>query len=283
MVVFPERECTIQRRFQKLVTESPSSCLPNPLRNKLKSAVELLMNQLNVCGFVSVEFLFDGEQAYFLEINNYMQPSHSVTALHTNIDMLREQVSIAARNPLTFTQKDVKVDGVAMGVFVSAEDTDRGFIPSPGYVERLDLPYGDGVYSQTSVCSGDTVGTFYDPIIALVMVRESNRDKTITKMQTALDGLHIDGIRTSIPLMRALMRYPDFIRGSYDTQLITDEKNRENLYENIRTEGESEIAALIAALSIHRDSNQQYVLDQGRRSSKTKIWDMASDWFTRQK
>ena len=283
MVVFPERECTIQRRFQKLVTESPSSCLPNALRNKLKSAVELLMNQLNVRGFVSVEFLFDGEQAYFLEINNYMQPSHTVSALHTNIDMLREQVNIAARNPLTFTQNDVRVDGVAMGVFVSAEDTDRGFIPSPGYVERLDLPYGDGVYSQTSVCSGDTVGTFYDPIIALVMVREANREKAIIKMQTALDGLHIDGIRTSIPLMRALMRYPDFIGGRYDSQLITEEKSREDLYENIRTEEESEIAALIAALSIHRDSNHQYLLDQGRRSSKAKIWDMASDWFTRQK
>ncbi len=283
MVVFPERECTIQRRFQKLVTECPSSCLSNSLRNKLKSAVELLMNQLNLKGFVSVEFLYDGDQAYFLEINNYMQPSHSVSALYAGIDMLREQVSIAAKIPLTFSQKEVNTNGVAMGVFVSAEDTDRGFIPSPGLVERLDLPYGDGVYSQTNVCSGDTVGTFYDPIVALVMVKESTREKTITKMKTALDGLHIDGIRTSIPLMRALMRYPDFIRGQYDTQLITEEKNREKIYENIRTEEESEIAALIAALSIHRDSNQQYLLDEGRRSSKAKIWDMASDWFIRQK
>jgi len=282
-VVFPERECTIQRRFQKLVTESPSSCLSNALRSKLKSAVELLMNQLNLKGFVSVEFLYDGDQAYFLEINNYMQPSHSVSALASGVDMLREQVSIAAGQPLTFTQRDLKVEGTTMGVFVSAEDTDRGFIPSPGLVERLDLPYGDGVYSQTNVCSGDTVGTFYDPIIALVMVKESTREKAITKMKTALDGLHIDGIRTSIPLMRALMRYPDYIRGKIDTQLITVDKNRERIYENIRTEEESEIAALIAALSIHRDSNQQYLLDQGRKSSKGKIWDMAGDWFTRQK
>jgi len=283
MVVFPERECTIQRRFQKLLTESPSSCLTNSLRSKLRSAVELLMIQLNLKGFVSVEFLYDGDQAYFLEINNYMQPSHSVTSLFAGIDMLREQVSISAKRPLTFTQKDINTDGVAMGVFVSAEDTDRGFIPSPGLVERLDLAYGDGVYSQTNVCSGDIVGTFYDPIIALVMVKENNREKCITKMKTALDGLHIDGIRTSIPLMRALMRYPDFIRGQYDTQLITDEKNREKIYQNIRTEEESEIAALIAALSISRDSNQQYLLDQGRRGSKAKIWEMAGDWFSRQK
>jgi acetyl/propionyl-CoA carboxylase alpha subunit len=283
MVVFPDRECTIQRRFQKLVTESPSSCLQSGLRSKLRSAVELLMVQLDIKGFVSVEFLYDGEQAYFLEINNYMQPSHSVTALHTDIDMLREQVSIAARKPLTFTQKDLRPDGFAMGVFVSAEDTDRGFMPSPGYVERLDLPYGDGVCSQTNVCSGDTVGTFYDPIVALVMVKEKTRERMITKMRTALDGLHIDGIRTSIPLMRALMRYPDFIRGQYDNQLLTDDKSRESIYENIRTQGESEIAALIAALSIHRDSNPQFLLEQGRQSSRAKIWEMASDWFSRQK
>ncbi len=283
IAVFPERECSIQRRFQKLVTESPSSCLSDALRSKLKSAVELLMNQLDLRGFVSVEFLYDGDQAYFLEINNYMQPSHSVSALYSGIDMLREQVSISAGKPLTFSQNDINTEGVAMGVFVSAEDTDHGFIPSPGLVERLDLPYGDGVYSQTNVCSGDTVGTFYDPIVALVMVKERTRDKAIIKMKTALDGLHIDGIRTSIPLMRALMRYPDFIAGQYDTQLITVEKNREKIYENIRTQEESEIAALIAALSIHRDSNQQYILDQGRKSSKPKIWDMANDWFTRQK
>lgn len=283
IVVFPERECTIQRRFQKLVTETPSGCITETLRGKLRSAVEMLMNQINLKGFVSVEFLYDGDQAYFLEVNNYIQPSHAVTSLLTGVDMLREQASIAAGEPLSFTQKDVENDQVAIGVFVSAEDTDRNFAPSPGKIERLDLPYGDGVYSQTNVCTGDTVGTFYDPIIALVMVREHSREKAIVKMTTALDGLHIDGIKTSIPLMRATMRYPDYLRGEFDSQLITKKENREKIYENYRTSHESEIASLIAALFLHRDSSKQHLLDQARSNSKTRIWDMASEWFNSQK
>ena len=283
MVVFPERECTVQRRFQKLVTETPSAIVSDQLRGKLKSAVELLMNQMNLQGFVSVEFLYNGDQAYFLEVNNYIQPSHGVTALLTGIDLLREQVSIAAGLPLTFRQKDVENDQVAIGVFVSAEDTDRNFTPSPGKIERLDLPYGDGVYSQTNVCSGDTVGTFYDPIVALVMAREHTREKAIAKMKTALDGLHIDGIRTSIPLMRALMVYPDYIHSRYDTQIITTAESREKIYQNYRTPEESEITALLAALSLHRDSSKQHLLDEARANSKTKIWEMASEWFNRQK
>lgn len=283
MVFFPERECTVQRRFRKVVTETPSSCISGAMRGRLKTAAEILMNRLNLSGFVSVEFLYDGDQAYFLEINDYIQPSHSVSSLYTGVDILREQVSIAARKSLTFTQKDVEPDGAAMGVFISAEDPEHGFVPSPGMVERLHLPYGDGVYSQTNVCSGDTVGTHYDPIIALVMVTESNRSKAVAKMKTALDGIHIDGIRTNIPLMRALMRYPDFIRGQYHAELIVDENSREKIYENFRTEEESEIAALIAALSIQRDAGHQDLLDQARRNSRSRIWDMASDWLTRQK
>lgn len=282
VVVFPERECSIQRRYQKLVIETPSSCIDDALRGKLRSAVELLMTQLNVVGFVSVEFLYDGDQAYFLEINNYIQPSHAVSALLTGVDLLREQVSIAAGNTLTFNQRDVETDNVAMGVFVSAEDTDNNFAPSPGYIERLDLPYGDGVYSQTNVGSHDTVGTFYDPIIALIMARETSREKVITKMSTALDGLHIDGIKTSIPLMRALMKYPDYRQGQYDNQLLTTKENRDKIFENYRTQHDSEIAALIAALSLHRDSSKQHLLDQARTNTKSKIWDMASEWFNRQ-
>jgi len=284
IVVFPERECTIQRRFQKLVTETPSSCLNDALRNKLISAVELLMNQLDVQGFVSVEFLYDGDQAYFLEVNSYIQPSHAVSALLTGIDMLREQISIAADMPLSFTKADLIRDHVALGVFVSAEDADRNFTPSPGRIERLDLPYGDGIYSLTNVYSGDTVGTFYDPIVALVMAKERTREKAVTKMQVALDGLHIDGIKTSIPLMRALMRYQAFKDNTYDTEILTKQENREAIFDNVRTTEESEIAALIAALSLHRDSSKQNILDEARENSKkAKVWEMASEWFNRQK
>ena len=283
MVFFPERECTVQRRFRKVVTETPSSCLSSAMHGRLRAAVEILINRLNLSGFVSVEFLYDGSQAYFLEVNDYIQPSHSVSSLHTGVDILREQVSIAAKRPLSFTQKDVESSGVSMGVFVAAEDPEHGFVPSPGLIERLHVPYGDGVYSQTNVCSGDTVGTHYDPIIALVMVTESTREKAISKMRTAMDCIHIDGIRTNIPLMRALMRYPEFMRGQYNSDLIADEDSRENIYENFRTPRESEIAALIAALSVQRDANHQDLLDQARNNSRSRIWDMASDWFSRQR
>jgi len=282
-VVFPERECTIQRRFQKLVTESPCSFISDALRNKLRSAVEMLVDQLDLKGFVSVEFLLDGDQAYLLEVNSYIQPSHAVTSLLTGVDMLREQVSIAAGQPLSFSQSAVDTDKVAIGVFVSAEDTENNFAPSPGKIERLDLPYGDGVYSLTNVHTHESVGTFYDPIIALVMTKENNRDKAINKMRTALDCLHIDGIRTSIPLMRAVMAYPAYHNGEYDNQFLTTEESREKIFENYRTPLDSEIASLVAALSLHRDSSKQHLLEQARTNSKSRIWDMASDWFNRQR
>ena len=282
MVVFPERECTVQRRYQKLVTETPSTCITEALRGKLRSAAELLMIQLDIKGFVSIEFLFNGDQAYFLEINGYIQPSHAVSALLTGVDMLREQVSIAAGNALTFKQRDIKTDKVAISVFVSAEDTDNNFAPSPGTIERLDLPYGDGVYSLTNVCTHDTVGTFYDPIVALIMSIEDNREKAIVKMSTALDGLHIDGIKTSISLLRALMKYPDYLKGTFDNEILSKKESREKIFDHYRTPQESEIAALVAALSLHRDSSKQHLLDAARSNSKAKIWDMASEWFNRQ-
>ena len=198
--------------------------------------------------------------------------------------MLREQVSIASDAPLSFSSKDITNDDVAMGVFVSAEDTDRNFTPSPGKIERLDLPYGDGVYSLTNVSAGDTVGTFYDPIVALVMAKEISRSKVISKMRTALDALHIDGIKTSIPLMRALMRYPAFSKGEYDSEILATKESRDAIFDNIRTPEESEIAAMIAALSLHRDSSKQHLLDEARENSKKgKVWEMAAEWFNRQK
>ena len=283
LVIFPERECTIQRRCQKLVTETPSAYLDDSMRRKLRSAVEMTVGHLNLKGFVSVEFLFDGDQAYLLEVNSYIQPSHAVSALLTGVDMLREQISIAAGRPLSFQQQDVETDKVAIGVFVSAEDTDNNFAPSPGRIDRLDLPYGDGVYSLTSVCAHDTVGTFYDPIIALIMVRENDRTKAISKMQTALDCLHIDGIKTSIPLMRALMRYPDYRMGTYDNQILATTESREAIFDHYRTDFDSEIASIVAALSLHRDSSRQHILEQARANSKGRLWDMASEWFNRQK
>ena len=285
MVIFPERDCTIQRRFRKVVTETPSSYISNTLRGRLKNAVEMLANRINLSGFVSVEFLYDSdsEQAYFLEINDYIQPSHSVTALYTRVDILREQVSIAARQPLSISASEVEGSGVALGVFISAEDPEHGFVPSPGKIERLHLPYGDGIYSLTNVCSGDSVGNFYDPLISLVMVTESNREKAITKLKTALDGMHIDGIQTNIPLMRAMVRFPEFIHGQYDAQLITDQETREKIYENFRTQTESEVAAILAALTIQRDVSHQDLLDNAGKSKRAKIWDMATDLLGRPK
>ena len=282
-VMFPERDCTIQRRFQKLITESPSPFLPDSLRSKLKSAVHMLMDQLQVVGFVSVEFLYDGNQAYFIEVNSYMQPSHGVSALLTGVDMLREQIALAAGNPLSYRESDLETDKFVMGVFVSAEDTERNFVPSPGVITRMHLPYGDGVYSLTNVFTNDTVATFYDPIIALVMVRERTREKALIKMQSALDALHIDGVKTSVPLMRALMRFPEFKRGDFDCQLLANKETRDRIFENVRTPTDSEIAGILAALSLQRDASKQHILEQARTHSRGNIWDMASEWFSRSK
>jgi acetyl/propionyl-CoA carboxylase alpha subunit len=283
VILFPEQECSLQRRFQKLLVETPSSAISKEMRGVLDSAVRVLVNQLNITGFASVEFLIQGGQAYFLEVNGYIQPSHTASSMLTGVDLLKEQIRIFSGESLSIQQENLTRKGHVIAAYISAEDPENNFEPSPGKIDRFYLPIGEGIVVQTNVFSGDTVTTFYDPMIAKVMVRDISRKAALRKMQVALDEFYIDGIKTSIPLMRAVISSDAYINGDIDTSYITDESNRVHIMAELKNPENEEIACFLAALALHRDSNNKQILEAARENEVPSMWSVASRWLNRKK
>ncbi|MCP4751678.1 MAG: ATP-grasp domain-containing protein, partial [Proteobacteria bacterium] len=283
VIVFPEQWCSVQRRFQKILVETPSRVINADKRHKLESVIQQLVNRLNIRGFASVVFLVDGDDTYFLEINGYIQPFYTGTSLLTGIDLLKEQIRIFSGEPLEIKPEQLNRNGHVVSVSICAEDTDNNFAPSPGKIDRFYLPFGQGINVQTNVFSGDSVATFYDPMIAKVMVREANRKKAIQKMKVALDDFFVDGIKTNIPLMRAILNSKQFRSRRMNISFITSQENRTKIMEEMQTQEEQEVASLVGALALHHDSNNQQILEAARENSRTFLWNAASRWITQKK
>jgi acetyl/propionyl-CoA carboxylase alpha subunit len=280
-VIFPEVECTIQRRFQKILVETPSPTLAPALRDRLADWVKTLVARLRVRGFASVEFLVDRGQAWFLEINGYIQPSHTATSMHTGIDVLRGQIQVYAGDPIPFSPAQIGTTGHVIGIYLSAEDPEAGFAPSPGLIQRLRMPFGEGLLAQSALSSGDTVGAFYDPRIAKVLVRDFTRDLAIRKMRVALEGSVIEGIRTNLPLMLGLFQSAEFAANRVDVSYLSKESNQQTLIEAARGPAGERAAALIAAIAFHRDQRNAGVRESAVRRPGGSVWSSAARWFGR--
>jgi acetyl/propionyl-CoA carboxylase alpha subunit len=283
-VVFPEQECSVQRRFQKLLVETPSVTLTRDLREKLRTVVEQLVNTLEILGFASVEFLVHRGTAYFMEVNGYIQPSHNATSLLTGLDLLREQVRIHSGGQLGMDKVHLEARGHVIAAYIAAEDPENNFAPSPGRVDRFEAPsFGEGVIIQSSIFSGALVSTNFDPMVAKVMVRDANRPAAITKMRIALDDMMVDGIRTNIPLMRAVIASEAFAKGKVDNTFIGSHEDRAELIDALRSEEDAEVASVIAALALHLDSNNQQILESAREKATNPAWGAAARVFNRKK
>ena len=212
-----ERECSIQRRHQKIIEEAPSPFITEKMRQRMgRTAVEAA-KAVHYVNAGTIEFLADASGSYyFMEMNTRIQVEHGVTELVTGRDLVKEQILVAAGQPLSFAQKDVSMSGHALECRINAEDPDT-FVPSPGVIRHLNLPGGPGVRIDTYAHEGCEVSPFYDSLVAKLMTWGRDRAEAVARMRRALDALVVEGIKTSAPLHRRIMDDPDFQAGRLDT------------------------------------------------------------------
>ncbi|GIW82797.1 MAG: acetyl-CoA carboxylase biotin carboxylase subunit [Gemmatales bacterium] len=216
-----ERECSIQRRHQKLVEEAPAPRLPPDVREQMCQAAVRLVQAAGYQNAGTCEFLVDKDNRfYFIEVNARIQVEHPVTELVTGVDLVQEQIRVAAGEPLRFKQTDITLHGSAIECRINAEDPYAGFRPSPGLVTRWDVPGGPGVRLDSHVTAGYRVPPNYDSLVAKLLAHRSSRPETLAVMRRALKEFRVEGIKTTIPLHREIMNQSSFIEGTVDTGFI---------------------------------------------------------------
>lgn len=216
IIVFPERDCSIQRRHQKLIEESPSPAVDNKLRKKLMKYAYKIAKKIKYRNAGTVEFLLDSyKNPYFIEMNTRIQVEHPITEVITGIDLVRHQILIAEGEPIPFSQDDVKINGHAIECRINAEDPDNNFLPSCGVIKKFIPPGGPGVRIDTHIYSGYKVPPYYDSLLAKLITYGRTRQEAIDKMRRALDEIVIEGVKTTIPLYKKILQHPLFLSGRY--------------------------------------------------------------------
>ncbi len=214
-----ERDCSLQRRHQKLLEEGPSPCLNADERNKLGELVCKAMRKMGYRSVGTVEFLYQDGQFYFIEMNTRLQVEHPVTEMITGIDLVREQILAATGEKLSFNQQDIRFHGHAIECRINAEDPEN-FQPSPGLVKDFHAPGGLGVRVDSAIYAGYNVPPHYDSLVAKVIVHGRNRQEAIMRLRRALEELHIGGIKTTAALHRRLVAAADIVNGNYDIRWL---------------------------------------------------------------
>jgi len=238
-----ERECSIQRKHQKLLEEAPSCALNNNLRKKMGAMAVQIAKAVNYYSAGTVEFLLDSDMNfYFMEMNTRIQVEHPVTEMITGIDLIEQQIRIANGEELKIKQEDVKLNGWAIECRINAENVQAGFAPDPGKIENLSLPSGPEIRIDTGVQAGSTIVPSYDSMIAKLIVTGKDRKEAIKNCKLALDKVWIKGTKTTLPFFRLLVRNQKFQDGNFTTSFI--EKDLEKYYYN--SEYEQMLAAWLA-------------------------------------
>ena len=225
-----ERDCSIQRKHQKIIEETPSTLVDEKLRHKMGNAA---VKAAKIAGYTScgtVEFLVDSDKNfYFMEMNTRIQVEHPITEERTGIDLVKEQIRIAAGEKLKYKQKEIEFRGHVIECRINAENPAKNFMPSPGTIKEINLPGGNGVRVDTAIYNGYTIPANYDSMIAKIITYGVTRNEAIAKMKRALEELVIDGVDTNRDFLFEIIRNPNFIRGNFDTGFIEKEifKNEE--------------------------------------------------------
>lgn len=216
-----ERDCTVQRRHQKLIEESPSLAVDERLRESMGKVAVEAARSVNYVNAGTVEFLLDKQGAYyFMEMNTRIQVEHPVTEVVTGLDLVKEQIRIAAGEKMKYSQKDIRFSGVSMECRINAEDPDNGFVPSPGKISEFSIPSGPGVRVDTHCYAGYVVPSHYDSLIAKLIVSGADRHEAISRMKRALGEFIIEGIRTTIPFHVEILDSFQFKEGKLDTNFV---------------------------------------------------------------
>lgn len=221
-----ERDCSVQRRNQKILEETPSGILDEKTRKKMGEVVVKAVKEIGYSNAGTIEFLVDkNKDFYFMEMNTRIQVEHPVTEMVTGVDIIKEQIKIAGREELTYKQEDIKFQGHSMEVRINAENPDKNFIPCPGTITGLHLPGGNGIRVDTAIYSGYTVPPTYDSMLAKLIVHGKNREESIAKMKSAVAEFVIEGVTTNIDFLLKILENENFKTNHYDTSFIKKEFN----------------------------------------------------------
>lgn len=262
-----ERECSVQRRHQKIIEEAPSPSVPPEVRLKMGDAAVRAAQQINYVGAGTIEFIFDNQtkEFYFMEMNTRLQVEHPITELTLNVDLVKEQIAVAAGHPLSFKQGDLKQKGHAIEARICAEDP-ATYKPSPGVIRACRHPQGPFLRVDSYAYPGYEVPIYYDPMIAKVITWGETRDEAIDRMQRALTEFILTGIKTNISLHKTILDHPKFRDGSYTTQFI--EKNFEVLEPLLFKQVEDPVFLIAAAITAYND----------RKSKDVRQLNIFSNW-----
>ncbi len=271
-----ERECSIQRRHQKLLEESPSSFLDDELREKMGNVAVKSAQAVDYVNAGTIEFLVDKDRNfYFLEMNTRLQVEHPITEMVTGVDIVAEQLRIARGRQLSYTQEQIKFNGHAIECRINAEDPFNGFMPSTGRIMHSLLPTGPGVRIDTGVYPGFEITSFYDPMIAKLIVWGETRGQAILRMRRALEEYRIVGVRTNIPFHQTLMDSHRFMGGQFDTRFVEERFSMDDAIES--RSSNAEIAAILATLVAHQQS--ELSAQRVRRNERdTSNWKWVGRW-----
>ncbi len=271
-----ERECSLQRRHQKLLEEAPSPELDEELRARMGAVAVKAAQAVNYLNAGTIEFLLDKDHNfYFLEMNTRLQVEHPVTEMVTGIDIVKEQIRIARGRVLSYKQEDVRFNGHAIECRINAEDPYNNFMPSTGRITHSLLPTGPGVRVDTGVYPGFEITPFYDPMIAKLIVWGETRAQAILRMRRALEEYRIVGVRTNIPFHQTLMDSHRFMGGQYDTRFVEERFSMDDAEENRKNYEET--AALLATLVAHRATERSAQIVQ-RNERDTSNWKWVGRW-----
>lgn len=264
-----ERECSIQRRHQKVIEEAPSAVLTPELRKKMGEAAVMVAKSCDYVGAGTVEFLLDEKHNfYFLEMNTRLQVEHPVTEQITGLDLVREQINIARGEKLSFTQEDLKIQGHSFEVRVYAEDPSNNFLPDIGTLKTYVRPQGLGVRVDDGFEEGMAIPIYYDPMIAKLVTFGKDREEARQRMLRAIDEYQINGVKTTLDFCRFALNHEAFISGDFDTNFVKHHFKPE--YLNRDTDEEDQVAAMVVAdLLDHRQQSQK---SAGPAASKVSKW-----------
>lgn len=223
-----ERDCSIQRRNQKVIEETPSAAIDEETRQKMGETAVKAVKEIGYTNAGTIEFLVDKHKNfYFMEMNTRVQVEHPVTEEVTNIDIIKEQIKIASGKKLEYKQKDIKIEGHSMEARINSEDPNKNFLPCPGTVTELHLPGGNGIRIETAIYAGYKIPPTYDSMIAKIIVHGKNREESIAKMESALSELVVEGVVTNTEFILKILQDEEFKSNKYDTSFISkkfDEK-----------------------------------------------------------
>jgi acetyl-CoA carboxylase biotin carboxylase subunit len=247
-----ERECSIQRRHQKVIEEAPSCVLSPETRKKMGEAAVLVAKSCDYLGAGTVEFLYDeNDNFYFLEMNTRLQVEHPVTELISGVDLVEMQIRVARGEALTIKQEDLEIKGHAMELRVYAEDPMNDFLPSVGHLDVYQLPVGEGIRVDNGFEQGMDIPIYYDPMLAKLITYGETREEAIQLMVKAIDGYKIEGVQTTLPFGKFVFEHEAFLSGHFDTNFVKKFYNADML-KNLM-EQEAEIAALVAMKQYFED------------------------------